>query len=285
MDTSVAPVVSVDLDSLQSFAGKTIIVTGASSGIGLEIAEFFYDLGCNVVFVGGRKRPDTYVDLDSSRTLVCQCDISSWDSQVEIFEAAKQKFGHIDIVCLNAGIAEPRGQFFDVKVDQTGKPLPPDLRVLDVDLKGTVYGVALGFHYLREGGGTIIMVTSRAGYGGNEIMPGYSAAKNGEQRLFMASSVHHEKSALTFTRRHGPTPLLGWICQRKGNRAYYSGSAHHVHTGGVSTAVQARQGGLRSDAHRTTGYGNKPQFFPHVRNRLCLPGQRRAGDVRYGTAC
>ncbi|KAK5193098.1 hypothetical protein LTR99_001754 [Exophiala xenobiotica] len=204
MDTSVAPVVNVDLDSLQSFAGKTIIVTGASSGIGLEIAEFFYDLGCNVVFVGGRKRPDTYVDLDSSRTLVCQCDISSWDSQVEIFEAAKQKFGHIDIICLNAGIAEPRGQFFDVKVDQTGKPLPPDLRVLDVDLKGTVYGVALGFHYLREGGGTIIMVTSRAGYGGNEIMPGYSAAKNGATGLLrsLAGSAKEKGIALTIVAPH-----------------------------------------------------------------------------------
>jgi NAD(P)-dependent dehydrogenase (short-subunit alcohol dehydrogenase family) len=181
MDTSDAPVIKVDPGSLKSIAGKTIIVTGASSGIGLETAEFFYNLGCNVVFVGGRKRPDTYVDLNSPRALACQCDISSWDSQVEVFEAAKRRFGQIDIVCLNAGVAEPRGQFFDVQIDEaSGKPLPLDLRVFDVDLKGTAYGVGLSFHYLKEKGGSVIMVTSRAGYGGNEMMPGYSASKNGK---------------------------------------------------------------------------------------------------------
>ncbi|EXJ66781.1 uncharacterized protein A1O5_09976 [Cladophialophora psammophila CBS 110553] len=204
MDTSVAPVIKVDLDSPQAFARKTVIVTGASSGIGLEIAEFFYDLGCNVVFVGGRNRPDTYVGLDSSRALACQCDISSWDSQTEAFEAAIKKFGHIDVVCLNAGVAEPRGQFFDLKVDHTGRPLAPDLRVLDVDLKGTLYGVALGFYYLRDTGGTVIMVTSRAGYGGNEIMPAYSAAKNGATGLLrsLAGSAKEKGIALTIVAPH-----------------------------------------------------------------------------------
>ncbi|EXJ87191.1 hypothetical protein A1O3_04150 [Capronia epimyces CBS 606.96] len=214
MATSAAPVVKVDLDSLTSLAGKTIIVTGASSGIGLEVAEFFYDHGANVVFVGGRKRPDTYVDLDSPRALVRQCDISSWDSQVEVFEAAKQKFGRIDIVCLNAGVAEPRGQFFDVKVDESGRPLPIDTRVIDVDLKGTMYGIALGIHYLKDNGGTVIMVTSRAGYGGNEIMPGYSAAKNGATGLLrsLAGSAKEKGIALAIVAPHitftpGPFPL------------------------------------------------------------------------------
>lgn len=180
MDTSVAPEITIDIASFKSIAGKTIIVTGASSGIGLETAEFFYELGCNVVFVGGRKLPDTYVDLNSPRVLVRKCDISSWESQVEVFEAAKATFGHIDIVCLNAGVAEPRGQFFDVEVDtESGKPIPLDLRVFDVDLKGTAYGLGLSFHYLKDRGGSVIMVTSRAGYGGNELMPGYSASKHG----------------------------------------------------------------------------------------------------------
>lgn len=179
-DSSVAPTITVDPESLKVLAGKTVIVTGASSGIGLETAEFLYDLGCNVVFVGGRKLPDTYVDLNSSRALACQCDISSWDSQAKVFKAAIDRFGKVDIVILNAGVAEPRGQFFDIKVDEaTGQPLPLDLRVFDVDLKGTAYGLGLSFHHMKESGGSVIMVTSRAGYGGNEIMPGYSASKNG----------------------------------------------------------------------------------------------------------
>jgi len=178
-----APAIQVDEAALKSLAGKTIIVTGASSGIGLETAEFFYELGCNVVFVGGRKRPATDVPLDSPRTLLCNCDISSWESQVAVFDAAIKKFGQIDIVCPNAGVAEPRGQFFDLKVDDSGVLQPLDLRVFDVDLKGTAYTLGLAFHHLAAKGGSVIIVSSMAGYGGVEEMPSYSASKHGATGL------------------------------------------------------------------------------------------------------
>lgn len=177
-DTSLP--ITVDIASLKSLAGKTILVTGASSGIGLETAEFFYELGCNVVFVGGRKRPTTDVPLDSPRVLVCQCDIGSWDSQVDVFEAAIKKFGSIDIVCPNAGVAEPQGQYFNLKLDDAGRPLPLDLKVLDVDMKGTAFSVGLAFHYMKAKGGCVIIVSSRAGYGGMPEMPSYSASKHGK---------------------------------------------------------------------------------------------------------
>jgi NAD(P)-dependent dehydrogenase (short-subunit alcohol dehydrogenase family) len=105
----------VDRSSLKGLAGKTVLITGASSGIGLETAELFYELGCNVVFVGGRKRPTTYVDLSSPRVLVLQCNVANWESQVDIFEATIAKFGKIDIVVPNAGVAEPMGQYFNLK--------------------------------------------------------------------------------------------------------------------------------------------------------------------------
>lgn len=247
MDTSVPPVINVDVASFKSIADKTIIVTGASSGIGLETAEYFYELGCNVVFVGGRKLPDTYVDLKSPRVLVCKCDISSWESQVEIFEAAKAKFGHIDIVCLNAGVAEPRGQFFDVKVDtESGKPMPLDLRVFDVDLKGTAYGLGLSFHYLKDRGGSVIMVTSRAGYGGNEIMPGYSASKNGTY-VALKSYPRHSASSNN-SRCHRPPSLTGRSSQRERHIARHCSSSHHIYTWCVPAAIQARKRGFRRNA-------------------------------------
>ena len=176
-DTSIP--IQVNRDSLKPQPGKTIIVTGASSGIGLETAELFYSLSSNVVFVGGRKRPTTDVPLDSPRVLVCQCDIGSWDSLVSVFEAAIEKFGTIDIVCPNAGVAEPQGQYFNLKLDEAGRPLPLDLKVLDVDMKGTAYTVALAFHYMKAKGGSVVIVSSRAGYGGMPEMPSYSASKHG----------------------------------------------------------------------------------------------------------
>lgn len=201
-DSSIA--IKVDRDSLKSLAGKTVIVTGASSGIGLETAELFYKLGSNVVFVGGRKIPTTDVPLDSPRVLVCQCDIGSWDSQVDVFEATVEKFGTVDIVCPNAGVAEPQGQYFNLKLNDLGRPLPLDLKVVDVDMKGTAYSVALAFHYLKAKGGSVIIVSSRAGYGGMPEMPSYSASKHGRfsftptttcillliQQLLLASYAH-----------------------------------------------------------------------------------------------
>jgi NAD(P)-dependent dehydrogenase (short-subunit alcohol dehydrogenase family) len=171
--------ITIDESAFKNLAGKTILITGASSGIGLETANYFYKLGANVAFIAGRKRPATDVPLDSPRTLLRNVDVSNWDQQVEAFEATVAKFGHIDIVLPNAGVNEPRGQFFDLKTDDAGKLLPLDTKVIDVDLKGTAYTTALGLHYLKEKGGSIIIMSSMAGYVGVDEMPGYATTKHG----------------------------------------------------------------------------------------------------------
>jgi len=154
-----------------------VLITGASSGIGLECADYFYGLGCNVAYICGRKRPPTKVPLDSPRTLLRNIDVSSFEALSEVFEATVQKFGTIDIVVPNAGVNEPKDQYFNLQRDANGKLEPLDLRVIDVDLKGTAYTVALGIHYM-EHGGSIVMMTSLAGYVGVPLMPNYSASKH-----------------------------------------------------------------------------------------------------------
>lgn len=181
--------IHVDPASLTSLAGKTVLITGASSGIGLETAELFYSLGCNVAFICGRKRPPTDIPLDSPRTLVRNIDISSWDPLVSVFEDTIAKFGQIDIVCPNAGVAEPQDQYFNLKVDESGRPLEMDMRVFDVDMKGTSYTVALGMHYMKEKGGCICIMSSMAGYVGVPEMPNYSATKHGKPRVPISISA------------------------------------------------------------------------------------------------
>jgi len=175
--------IKIDEASFVNLKGKTILITGASSGIGLETANYFYKLGANVAFLAGRKRPATDVPLDSDRTLLRNVDVANWEQQVEAFDATVKKFGHIDIVLPNAGVNEPRQQFFDLKTDASGKLLPIETKVIDVDLKGTEYTIALGIHHLKKKGGSIIIMSSMAGYVGVDEMPGYAATKHGETAL------------------------------------------------------------------------------------------------------
>jgi len=185
--------ISINEEAFKDLAGKTILVTGASSGIGLETANYFYKLGCNVAYVGGRKRPPTDVPLDSPRTLLRNIDVSNWEQQQEAFEATVEKFGQIDILLPNAGVNEPREQFFNLKLDESGKPLPIDTKVLDVDLKGTSYTIALGLHYMKEKGGSIIIMSSMAGYVGVDEMPNYCATKHGATGLLRSLTKPAQK--------------------------------------------------------------------------------------------
>ncbi|KAI9735371.1 MAG: hypothetical protein M1818_006566 [Claussenomyces sp. TS43310] len=171
------PPLKIDENAFSVLKGKTVLITGASSGIGLECADYFYKFGANVAYVGGRKRPPTEVPLDSPRTLLRNVDVSSFEQVDGAFQAVIEKFGRVDIVVANAGVAEPQGQMFNLQKDAAGKLQPPDLRVIDIDLKGTVYTVALGIHYMTQGG-SIIMMTSLAGFGGVQQMPNYSGSKH-----------------------------------------------------------------------------------------------------------
>ncbi|EXJ67399.1 uncharacterized protein A1O5_09412 [Cladophialophora psammophila CBS 110553] len=172
--------IQVDLTSLQAVSGKTALVTGASSGIGLAICDLLYESGCNVVYVAGRKRPPTKVLLENNpRTLLFNCDVSSWEAQRQIFADAIAKFGQIDVVCPNAGIGEPRDQMYELKTDAEGNLLPPETKVYDVDMKGTVYTTALGLHHMAAKGGSIVIVSSLGGYIGVDEMPNYAATKHG----------------------------------------------------------------------------------------------------------
>jgi NAD(P)-dependent dehydrogenase (short-subunit alcohol dehydrogenase family) len=66
-----------------------------------------------------------------------KCDVCSWEEQVSLFEAALLNSPHksIDIVIANAGL---------------GPPTKPDLHILDVNLKGTLYTTRLALHYFRR---------------------------------------------------------------------------------------------------------------------------------------
>lgn len=197
---------SIDVTHLapEAFTGRTAIITGGCSGIGLATAKLMHSLGCNLVL--GDLRPPSHKDefgvasSSSKPPYFQQCDISKWDSVKALFEKAISEFGSIDIVCANAGINDLGDPFFsDELVDEDGILKEPNLTTLDVNVKGTAYTVLLGIHYLRANkrGGSIVMTASLAGYFPTVGMPLYTASKHGKttpapfERSFLESLFYN----------------------------------------------------------------------------------------------
>ena len=116
-------------------------VLGGSSGIGLAITRFFANEGFNVSIVDINTETgfSAVKSLTSEFPLASptfnQCDISDWDSLAAAFKRIYQERGRIDIVVANAGITE-QGKLVVTHEEQ---PQKPNVRTVDVNLKGTIY--------------------------------------------------------------------------------------------------------------------------------------------------
>ncbi|GAA4790548.1 SDR family oxidoreductase [Olivibacter ginsenosidimutans] len=153
---------------------KTIIITGASSGIGLALAKHLASKGANLV-LGARK----YISLCEIaeqlekeyrvRAVAVACDVSNEEDCKQLINQALLTFGRIDVLINNAGISM-RALFKDL-----------DLTVLkqlmDVNFWGTVYCTKYALPSLLEHGGSVVGVSSIAGYRGLPGRTGYSASK------------------------------------------------------------------------------------------------------------
>ncbi|KAJ9613951.1 hypothetical protein H2200_002087 [Cladophialophora chaetospira] len=185
---------SVERAKIAGPKDSTILVTGGSSGIGLQTVILLHELGNNVIVVD-RARPSPAAPqslTSSSRFLFHQCDITSWKQQRAAFEAGVKKFGSIDCVFVNAGIAEFKDQFFKDELDANGLLKEPDRRTVDIDMHAANDTAKLAIHYIgkkgpeKEKGGSIVMTASLAGYLASAGAPLYSAAKHGIVGLMRA---------------------------------------------------------------------------------------------------
>lgn len=181
---------TVNSKDLKSPTNSVSLITGGGSGIGLQTAILLHQI-CpnNRIAVLDRSPPASSAPkglTGSDRFLFLQCDISSWTAQRDAFQKAADKFGAIDNVFVNAGIAEFGDQFFNDEIDADGKLAEPDRRVYTVDLNAANDTVKLALHHMRhrkdgKKGGSIVMTASLAGYLASAGAPLYSAAKHGKQ--------------------------------------------------------------------------------------------------------
>lgn len=157
--------------------GRTAVVTGASSGLGVVFAEALASAGANVVVAARRRdRLDELADRIAESggvALPVTCDVAESDQVATLVEAAVDRFGSLDVLVNNAGTAGDAGPM--------AEKLPHELFewTVRVNLLGVWYLCRdAGAVMLRQGSGSIINVASTAGIGAvQHFPPAYQASK------------------------------------------------------------------------------------------------------------
>jgi 3-oxoacyl-[acyl-carrier protein] reductase len=171
---------------LQMFdlAGKRALVTGASGGIGGEIAKALHAAGAEVALSGTREAPlRALADELGARAHVCTANLSDPDSVEALPKAAAEAMGGVDILVNNAGIT--RDNLFMRMSDDEWQS------VLDVNLTASfrlMRGVLRGMMKARWG--RIVNITSVVGAVGNPGQGNYAASKAGV--VGMSKSLAYE---------------------------------------------------------------------------------------------
>jgi NAD(P)-dependent dehydrogenase (short-subunit alcohol dehydrogenase family) len=177
---------------------KVVLVTGGSRGLGKSMALGFADAGADVV-VASRKLDAcravaAEVEAKGRRALACSCNVSNWDELEPLADAAYEVFGRVDVLVNNAGMSLLYRDVTEVTEAMWDK-------VMNLNLKGVFRLTAIvGSRMVRDGGGSVINVSSVGSIRPTpEILP-YAAAKAGVNSLTAG-----------FARALGPTVRVNCI--------------------------------------------------------------------------
>lgn len=169
---------------MSNFNGKVAVVTGGNSGIGLATAKELSANGAKVVIAGrDQKTLDEAVQAIGNEAFGVKTDISKLSEIENLFAEASAKFGKVDILFVNAGIAKfaPLEQSDEALFDE----------IVDINFKGSFFTVKYALPFLNDGA-SIIFTTSAAaknGIAGVSVYGASKAALHALTKIFAAELV------------------------------------------------------------------------------------------------
>ena len=171
---------------------KVVVITGASSGIGMACAKEFARRGSHVVIAA--RNSDNLKILEKelveagTRVLVVPTDVSKMEDCRNLMQETVGAFGHIDVLINNAGLSM-RAIFADTDLEVLK-------RLMDVNFWGTVYCTKYALPWLLKSKGSIAGISSIAGIHGLPGRTGYSASKFAMHGFLEALRIENLKKGL-----------------------------------------------------------------------------------------
>ena len=159
----------------QGIENKTVVITGASSGLGEATARLLSAQGASVVL--GARRVERIQSLaneltgNGGKALAIPTDVTDYDRVKKLVDAAVQAYGRIDVMINNAGLM-PQSPLERLKIDDWNQ-------MIDVNIKGVLYGIAAALPHMKaQKSGHIINVSSVAGHKVHPNSAVYAATKH-----------------------------------------------------------------------------------------------------------
>lgn len=158
--------------------GKTVLITGASRGIGEAAARAFAAAGAKVALVARTRDHIAGIAGDiGPDAIAIPCDVSRyWEVEAAV-NATLQAFGRLDAFIANAGVIDPITSIAEAEPEAWGK-------AVDINLKGVLHGMRAALPVMiAQGGGTFVTVSSGAAHSPVEGWSAYCASKAGAYML------------------------------------------------------------------------------------------------------
>ncbi|MBL9059797.1 MAG: SDR family oxidoreductase [Mangrovicoccus sp.] len=164
---------------MSALVGKSVLITGASRGIGAATARAFAAAGARVAMVSRSRNEiaDLAGELGADRALAIPCDVSRYWEMEAAVDATVREFGGLDVLVANAGVIEP--------IAPVAASDPEDwAKLIEINLTGVYHGLRAALPVMLEaGGGTILAVSSGAAAVPLEGWSAYCASKAGAAML------------------------------------------------------------------------------------------------------